>query len=306
LAIAHNTHCSTTKKSIYQLSLVLLDRMTSNFTVLDFSVEITLDPMPRWQQIQEDKEIMTKRSSGTATKEDHVFEKEKEEYGDPQQHDVSTSSSSQTMNQHEEDTQSSSPCVVGTITLLPNAIMVWIGWGTRQDHHEPPQPQRQRQEEEEERDGALKKSKNIGTGMPVMGPLVVAMPQRHYKGAFGTSSRAMRTEFSSSSSPSSQLIGGDQELEVMLGNSMAMRLAQKVGKPVYVSCSLSSHAVVGNTAPSSTTCTATSDDNGMTINSIMTQQGSLDVDMEKSALVTHAAALAERKIARLLLERLQK
>lgn len=276
--------------------------MTSNFTVLDFSVEITLDPVPKWQQIQEDKEIMTKRSIGTATNEDHVVEKEKEGY-DNHQHETS-SSSSMTMNQHEKDTQSSSPCVVGTITLLPNAIMVWIGWG-RQDHHEPPQPQRQRQEEEES-DGALKTSKNIGTGMPVMGPLVVAMPQRHYKGAFGTSSRAMRSEFSSSS-PCSQLIGGDQELEVMLGNSMAMRLAQKVGKPVYVSCSLSSHAVVGNTAPSSTTCTATtSGDNGMTINSIMTQHGSLDVDMEKSALVTHAAALAEQKIARLVLERLQK
>jgi hypothetical protein len=77
--------------------------------------------------------------------------------------------------------------VVGTITFLNNSIMVWIGWGKLEASTE---------------DAAAAKA----TGMPVMGPTTVAMPRTAYRGLS-----------SGDESPCSQLIGGTNEEEVMIG-----------------------------------------------------------------------------------------
>lgn len=290
--------------------------MKSNFIVLDFSVEIPLGPQPKWQQMQDYNKIRSTYSNSNRGSSSCPQDEENVKAGGHQQLTSSSSSTTtpEVVNMDEYLKDQSSPCVVGTITFLPNAIMIWIGWGASLA------PLSLQHEQQQEQDENRQNPPQIGTGMPIMGPLVVAMPQRHYKGAFGSTSTSYSNYSSSCSSsptttrmtnamrmesPCSQLIGGDQELEIMLGNSMAMRLAQKIGKPVYVSCSLSNAC---NTTSSSRSNheeedAAAGGGGGMTISSIMKQQGSLDVDMEKSALVTHAAALAEQKIGKLILDK---
>lgn len=107
--------------------------------------------------------------------------------------------------------------IVGTVTFFNKSAMVWIGWG---------------EVEEEGRETGTeiigdKSSLSQGTGVPTMGPLVVAMPRSKYVG-LGSDGEA----------PCSQLIGGDNEEEMMLGWQMASRLTNKVGWPVFVSSSL--------------------------------------------------------------------
>eukprot|EP00557_Chaetoceros_sp_GSL56_P003757 CAMPEP_0176495414 /NCGR_PEP_ID=MMETSP0200_2-20121128/10637_1 /TAXON_ID=947934 /ORGANISM="Chaetoceros sp., Strain GSL56" /LENGTH=287 /DNA_ID=CAMNT_0017893277 /DNA_START=250 /DNA_END=1113 /DNA_ORIENTATION=+ len=285
--------------------------MKSNFLVLDFSVEIPLGPMPKWQHMQDDYKIRTTPALPP--------QEAAEGQEDRSNEDSSTMTTAMTLIHASEHQTDERPCVVGTITFLPNAIMVWIGWGTSI-------PTRQQDGTPDSFASSSSSSSSLsssffnGTGMPVMGPLVVAMPQRHYKGAFGstgiTSSRNSTTSSASNGSnmrermesPSSQLIGGDQELEIMLGNTMAMRLAQKVGKPVYVSCSLSNPDGGSNNKNKhrNDNNVGGGDYDGMAIfSSIMAQEGSLDVDMEKSTLVSRAAVVAEQKIGALVSERLQ-
>jgi hypothetical protein len=95
--------------------------------------------------------------------------------------------------------------IVGTITMLKNSAMIWMGWGNIQQHS----PQQQQQP--------------AASGVPNMGQLVVAMPRTTYKGAFGVDAST------------SQLLGGDSE-DQMLGAQMASRLSAKLGYPMFVSC----------------------------------------------------------------------
>jgi hypothetical protein len=147
--------------------------------------------------------------------------------------------------------------VVGTITFLNNSIMVWIGWGKLEASTE---------------DAAAAKA----TGMPVMGPTTVAMPRTAYRGLS-----------SGDESPCSQLIGGTNEEEVMMGNSMASRLAKKIGLPVFVSCSLSE---VGNLRSFGG---ANGGEEGLLGNAFG----------DVGSLAVHAAALAEKEVGRISLER---
>lgn len=59
-----------------------------------------------------------------------------------------------------------------------------------------------------------------------MGPLLLAMPRSHYQGAFG------------SHTPTTKLIGHDQEDIELLVGKMAARLTQRIPKAVFVSCDL--------------------------------------------------------------------
>lgn len=146
--------------------------------------------------------------------------------------------------------------VVGTITFLKNSAMVWIGWGSLIDS-----------------DG--EKIIN-GNGSPRMGPMTVAMPRTRYSGMGSGGNEA----------PSSQLIGGDNEEEVMMGNSMAGRLAKKTGWPVFVSCSLGEMGNVRNGS------------GGMD-----ELQGNAFGDNDLGSLAVHAAALAEKEAGKLILQR---
>lgn len=90
--------------------------------------------------------------------------------------------------------------VVGSILLLPNAASVWIGWGSVNDVN----------------------CEIVGNKFPRrMGPMVVAFP------------RAYGGETSSSS-----LVGGENEEDLVLATSMALRLTTKLSMPIYVSCAL--------------------------------------------------------------------
>jgi len=152
--------------------------------------------------------------------------------------------------------------VVGTITFLHNSIMVWVGWG----------------ELEITTDTTADNGNGNGnatTGMPVMGPTTVSMPRTAYRGLS-----------SGDEAPCSQLIGGTNEEEVMMGNSMASRLAKKVGLPVFVSCSLSA---VGNLR----SVGGPGGEDGLLGNPLG----------DGGSLAIHAAALAEREVGRIILER---
>ena len=105
--------------------------------------------------------------------------------------------------------------VVGTVTFLNKSAMVWIGWGRVEEGGE--------NEEKGEKIG----NHVSGSGIPTMGSMVASMPRVNYSGA-GTKGEA----------PCSQLIGSSNEEEMLLGWQIASRLSEKVGWPVFVSCSL--------------------------------------------------------------------
>jgi len=157
--------------------------------------------------------------------------------------------------------------VVGTITFLKTSVMVWIGWGKLESDS-----------------SSATTTTNVNTrtsngcGMPAMGPTTVAMPRTAYQGMS-----------SGDESPCSQLIGGTNEEEIMMGNSMASRLAKKSGMPVFVSCSLSG---VGNLR----SVGGPAGGDGL--------EGNAFGDV--GSLAVHAAALAEKEVGRIILERKEK
>jgi hypothetical protein len=68
------------------------------------------------------------------------------------------------------------------------------------------------------------------TGNPAMGPLSLSMPapkQINYP------------------TPSTQLLGGSSEEDMILGQQVSCRLAKKIGWPVFVSCSFNESNVGG-------------------------------------------------------------
>eukprot|EP00934_Nitzschia_sp_Nitz4_P005868 Nitzschia sp. Nitz4//scaffold283_size24287//16133//16803//NITZ4_008407-RA/size24287-augustus-gene-0.30-mRNA-1//1//CDS//3329545660//5858//frame0 len=107
--------------------------------------------------------------------------------------------------------------VVGSVVLLNNSFMVWVGWGnthTKRTENLPP-----------------KRLDGFGQGAPFMGQLVVAMPRTKYQGAFGTGANE----------PScSQIIGSASTDDQMLSTQMASRLSLRSKMAVYVSCELAS------------------------------------------------------------------
>jgi hypothetical protein len=153
--------------------------------------------------------------------------------------------------------------VVGTITFLKNSAMVWIGWGALVDAHA-----------DADADVDVDSKRISGSGAPRMGPTSVAMPRTKYSGLS-----------SGDEAPCSQMIGGDNEEEVMMGNSMASRLAKKMGWPIFVSCSLGE---MGNVRTGS----------GMGMDGL---QGNAFGDM--GSLAVHAAALAEKEVGKIILQR---
>lgn len=95
--------------------------------------------------------------------------------------------------------------IVGSILVLKNAAMIWLGWG-----------------HVDSRGGSAGIE---GRGIPSMGSLVVGFPRTQYKGS------------GSGEASCSQLLGGDSEDQI-LGWQMAGRLSQQLGFPIFVSCAL--------------------------------------------------------------------
>jgi len=107
--------------------------------------------------------------------------------------------------------------VVGTVTFMNKSAMIWIGWGDIKA-------------DESANSLCIGNCDTVGTGTPMMGPLVVAMPRTNFSGVSRNSVEV----------PCSQLISGSNDEEMMVGWQMASRLSRKVGWPIFVSCSLGS------------------------------------------------------------------
>jgi hypothetical protein len=114
--------------------------------------------------------------------------------------------------------------IVGSIVLLNNSVMVWVGWGTLQLPSSsllfPGLPTT-----------IPDSNSGFGKGIPTMGQLVVAMPRTNYKGG---SSNTTNNDASCS-----HLIGSANSDDQMLASQMASRLSTRSGKAVLVSCQLS-------------------------------------------------------------------
>uniref|UniRef100_A0A7S4VXQ8 Uncharacterized protein n=1 Tax=Ditylum brightwellii TaxID=49249 RepID=A0A7S4VXQ8_9STRA len=143
--------------------------------------------------------------------------------------------------------------VVGTITIANQSAMIWFGWGNIQKMGE--------QKEE-------KLQEQIGKGLPQMGPLVVSMPRTKYNNASSSSSIQ--------DAPSSQLIGGSNEEDMMTGWQMSSRLSKKISWPIFVACAIHSDLSTGGM-----------EGMGAGYSGLLSQK---------------AAALAEREIGRILME----
>lgn len=106
--------------------------------------------------------------------------------------------------------------VVGTITLRGESAIVWFGWGAIE-------------RSEDDGNGSCFSNcvtSSVGTGRPPMGSLSLSMP-------------SSSTHKGPSSIPTSQLLGGASEEDMMLGQQISARLAKRIGWPIFVSCSFS-------------------------------------------------------------------
>lgn len=107
--------------------------------------------------------------------------------------------------------------IVGTITVLKNSVIVWVGWGKLVDSSN---------------DGSSEYE--FGKGRPEQGHMVVAMPRTNYKGAFGTGAKEASC---------SHIIGSANSDDQMLASQMASRLSTRSSMAVFVSCQLSSNSI---------------------------------------------------------------
>ena len=167
--------------------------------------------------------------------------------------------------------------VVGTITLLADgrSAMVWFGWGDLV----PSSSSDGDAAAASDAGDASSTAKVVGSGVPPsMGPILLSYP---------SASSAAGAE-----PATTQLMGGESEEDMVVGHQMAARLARKVGMPVYVCSSIHS-----TPAPSSG-----GGGGGMG----MVGAGMMESEAPTGfggSLGQKAAALAEREVGRILLER---
>mmetsp|Transcript_39787 Transcript_39787/g.81210 ORF Transcript_39787/g.81210 Transcript_39787/m.81210 type:complete len:205 (-) Transcript_39787:32-646(-) len=117
------------------------------------------------------------------------------------------------VNKGNESASGGSMGVVGTVTFVGKSAMVWFGWG---DTDQRPLVERD-----------AKSSLKLGNGLPVMGCMSMSTPRSNYSGAMHDGDP-----------PSTQLVGGPSEEDMVLGMQMSTRLAKRTGWPVFVSCGL--------------------------------------------------------------------
>lgn len=108
--------------------------------------------------------------------------------------------------------------VVGTVTLRGQSAIVWFGWGS---------VERRVEEICDDTNNESDNTVTVGTGRPPMGSLSLSMPTRAHGG-----SSIMPT-------PTTQLLGGSSDEDMMLGQQMSARLVKRIGWPIFVSCSFS-------------------------------------------------------------------
>lgn len=139
--------------------------------------------------------------------------------------------------------------VVGTITLRGQSAIIWFGWGEIEtcENDATMIVERSVGEVAHIGDGEFGLCELIYTlividyelhnchltapGNPAMGSLSLSMPPpKHINYA----------------PPSTQLLGGNSEEDMILGQQVSCRLAKKIGWPIYVSCSFNESGEEGN------------------------------------------------------------
>lgn len=156
-------------------------------------------------------------------------------------------------------TMAGNKVIVGTVTFFNKSAMVWIGWGETDEENRP-------KLQSDNITGEESTTTITNSGIPVMGPMVVAMPRSKYAG-IGSEDEA----------PCSQLISSPNDEEMMLGWQMASRLTRKVGWPIFVSTSL--------------------DKNDASLDKVEGMEGFVD------SSISYSAALAEKKVAEIILKK---
>ena len=134
--------------------------------------------------------------------------------------------------------------VVGTITLRGQSAVIWFGWGDIEPCENDETLTMDRAVDEVVRVGngvfsSCDEFKNIHSltqqihtsGNASMGSLSLSMPPPKHQINYP--------------SPSTQLLGGTSEEDMMLGQQVSSRLAKKIGWPIFVSCSFSESGEVG-------------------------------------------------------------
>ena len=174
--------------------------------------------------------------------------------------------------------------VVGTITFLADgrSAMVWFGWGDVIPSSDGTVPS-----------SDSDKIKAVGSGVPPsMGPMVLSMPRTSYQHSTGGMRNASTLSATGDEPATTQLIGGESEEDMVVGHQMAARLAKKFDMPIYVCCSIHSAP-----APSTTSGGGGAED-------VRMMDGG-DAPGFGGSLGQKAAAMAEREVGRILLERRQ-
>ena len=122
------------------------------------------------------------------------------------------------------------------------------------------------------------------SGRPPMGSLALSMPPVVRDGKSATSNGI----------PTSQLLGGSSEEDMILGQQISTRLAKRVGWPIFVSCSFSGW---GGDSGGGGAAAGGEGGGAMDVMSSPSMSSGYD-DM----LPMKAASLAEKEVARILLE----
>ena len=176
-------------------------------------------------------------------------------------------------------TGSSNKCVVGTITVMQrSSAFVWVGWGDGEPQDSQPPLSYNNNNNSPAR--------SLST-LPIMGPLVISMPRtKYYSGSIGSDSSSSYTTVDPACS---QLIGGENVDDQMIGWQMASRLSSKLGWPILVACSLAATAASSNIV-SSARGDAT----------VVPLEESTNSTSEASLMSHKAAALGEKEIYRIL------
>lgn len=176
--------------------------------------------------------------------------------------------------------------VVGTVTFFADgkSAMIWFGWGglIRSDGAE------ESASSNKDRDTA----KVVGSGVPPsMGPMVLSMPRTSYQHSTASGSASSAVD----ELATTQLIGGESEEDMVVGQQMAARLGKKAGMPIYVCCSIHSSPAL-----------AAGEGGGGGGGGNMNMMEGGEAPGFGGSLGQRAAALAEREVGRILLERKQR
>jgi len=184
--------------------------------------------------------------------------------------------------------------IVGTITLRGQSAIVWFGWGTIETTTTTCDDKSTTNNtttavDNNNNDEKTNRITYVGTGKPPMGSLSLSMPP------VIRSNGQQRPMLIKNNVPTTQLLGGSSEDDILLEHQISARLAKRVGWPVFVSCSFSGWG--GDTATAGGGGGGGGEGASSDVMASPVMSAGYDDSMQQ-----HAVALAEREVSRILLE----